>query len=155
LNYQGAGFAINYPDNWEVRKTEDGVILAPQGAILEGEGSESAQAFGASITLIRSADLGGEGWGLVDATDKLLDSMRRSNPNLRVTRQTGFKLQGRPALSTLFENDSPIEGQKEKDRLVTVNAGGGLMALILIAPDSAIAAYTPTFDAMVRSFELR
>lgn len=155
VNYQGEGFAITYPGNWQVRKGETGVTLAPPGGIWEGPQGESAQAYGASISRYSPPSQTGKSWGLIDATQQLIESMRQSNPNLRVLKQTGLKVRGRPAISTLLENDSPIEGQKETDHLVTVRAGGGLFALIFIAPQSAFDSYRPTFEAMLRSFELR
>jgi hypothetical protein len=92
---------------------------------------------------------------LVDATQELLDTMRLSNPNLRVIEQRGMKLGGRSALSTLLETDSPLQGQKERDLLVTTRQSDSLFSLIFIAPESSFDAYEPTFDAMLQSLELR
>lgn len=147
VKYQGDGFVIAYPDNWEVQQSKDGVTLAPPGGVLSG-----AQAYGASLSNYVPPQ---KNWGLIDATQQLLDSMRQSNPNLRVVKQTSLKIKGRAALSTLLENDSPLEGQKEADQLVTVRVRDGMLALIFVAPQSAADAYRPTFDAMVRSLDLR
>lgn len=148
LRYQGGGLAINYPENWQAQAGEDSLSLAPPGGI-----GDEGQAFGASISRHRPG-LGG-GWGLVEATQQLLDSMRQSNPHLRVIGQTGMSLRGRPALSTLLENDSPLEGQKERDRLITVRDADSLLALVFIAPESFQKAYQSTFDSMLQSFELQ
>jgi len=152
VEYQGDGFVIAYPDNWEVQQSKDGVTLAPPGGVLSGAQGEWAQAYGASLSNYVPPQ---KNWGLIDATQQLLDSMRQSNPNLRVVKQTSLKIKGRAALSTLLENDSPLEGQKEADHLVTVRVRDGMLALILVAPQSAADAYRPTFDAMVRSLDLR
>jgi len=82
--FQGKGFSVNHPDNWQVQKSEDAV-----------------------------------------------------------------------ALSTLLENDSPLPGQKEKDRLVTLRERDSLLSLIFIAPEASSDAYKPTFDAMLQSLELQ
>jgi hypothetical protein len=147
VKYQGDGFVIAYPDNWEVQQSKDRVTLAPPGGVLSG-----AQAYGASLSNYVPPQ---KNWGLIYATQQLLDSMRQSNPNLRVVKQTSLKIKGRAALSTLLENDSPLEGQKEADQLVTVRVRDGMLALIFVAPQSAAEAYRPTFDAMVRSLDLR
>jgi Zn-dependent protease with chaperone function len=152
VKYQGEGFAIAYPDNWEVQKGQEGVTLAPPGGVLTGPQGEWAHAYGASVSQYVPQK---KGWGLIDATQQLLDSLRQSNPHLRVVKQTGLRIKGQPALSTLLENDSPLQGQKETDRLVTVRAKDGLLAAIFVAPQSSFAAYGPTFDAMVGSLELR
>ncbi len=161
VRYEGEGFAIGYPDNWKAERGAGGMTLAPPGGIITGPGGESAQAYGASVTRFRPSPAtrpdrvgSGGGWGLVDATQELVQSMRESNPNLRVVKQTGFNLRGRSALSTLIENDSPLEGQKEQDHLVTVRADDALIAVIFVAPQPSLNAYQPAFDAMLRRFEL-
>lgn len=152
VKYQGQGFAIAHPDNWEVQKAREGVTLAPPGGVLSGSQGEWAQAYGASVSQYVPQK---KGWGLTEATQQFLDSMRQSNPNLRVRQQTSLKIKGRPALSTLLENDSPLQGQKETDRLITVRGKDAMLAVILVAPQSAFQAYAPTFEAMVKSLELR
>jgi hypothetical protein len=92
---------------------------------------------------------------LVDATQELLDTMRLSNPNLKVIKQGGVKLEGRVALSTLLETDSPLQGQRERDLLVTTRQGDSLFSIIFIAPESSLEAYKPTFDAMLQSLEVQ
>lgn len=65
-----------------------------------------------------------------------------------------MNLRGRPALSTLLENDSPLEGQREQDHLVTVRADDALIAVIFVAPVSSLNLYRPAFEAMLGSFDL-
>jgi Zn-dependent protease with chaperone function len=147
VKYQGDGFVIAYPNNWEVQQSKDGVTLAPPGGVFSG-----AQAYGASLSNYVPPQ---ESWGLIDATKQLLDSLRQSNPNLRVVKQTSLKIKGRAALSTLLENDSPLPGQKETDRLITVRTKDAMLALVFVAPQAAFEAYRATFDRMLKSLELR
>lgn len=154
LRYEGRGFVLSYPENWQVEKTEDAIALFPPGGIVANSDSGPAQAYGASLSMFRPKDLGSRGWGLIDATQQLLDSLRQSNPNLRVVKQTGMKLHGRSVLSTLLENDSPLEGQKERDQLLTLRDRDSLLTLIFIAPEASFEVYQPTFEAMLRSLEL-
>jgi hypothetical protein len=154
VRFETSGFSLKYPDNWGVQKSEGAVALFPTGAMVAGSEGGSAQAYGASISWYQPQRQGQSGWGLIDATQQLLDSLRQSNPNLRVAEQTGISVQGQPALSTLVENDSPLPGQKEKDRLVTLRQRNSLLALIFIAPESSFDAYKPAFDAMLQSLEV-
>jgi Zn-dependent protease with chaperone function len=149
--FDGRVFALSYPDNWQVQRSEDGVALFPPGGMVTGSEGETAQAYGAAISNYRPQR---RNWGLVDGTQELLDSMRQSNPTLRVVQQTGMSLQGRSAVSTLLENASPIEGQRETDHLITLRQGDHLLALIFIAPEGAFESYRPTFDKMLESIEL-
>jgi len=155
IKFEGKGFSIDYPDNWQMQQNEDAVALIPPGGIVEVAESGSAQAYGTSISRFQPQSSRQGNWGLVDATQELLDTMRLSNPNLRVIKQGGMKLEGRAALFTLLETDSPLQGQKERDLLVTTRQSDSLFSLIFIAPESLFDAYKPTFDAMLQSLQLQ
>jgi hypothetical protein len=151
IRYDGKIFSLDYPDNWQVERSEDSVALFPQGGMVTGAEGETAQAYGASVSLY-SPQQGN--WGLVDATQELLDSMRQSNPQLHVLQQTGMSLRGNPAVSTLLQNDSPIEGQRETDHLVTVRRGDSVLVFIFIAPGNSFEFYAPTFNKILQSINL-
>jgi hypothetical protein len=122
---------------------------------VEAPESGAAQAYGASISRFQPQNDQQGNWGLVDATQELLDTLRESNPNVRVIEQRPMNLKGRSALSTLLETDSPLQGQKERDLLVTTRRSNSVFSLIFIAPQSSFDAYKPTFDAMLQSLELQ
>jgi Zn-dependent protease with chaperone function len=152
---EGKGFSIAYPDNWKVQRNEDGVALVPPGGVVDVAESGAAQAYGASISRFQPQGSRQGNWGLIDATQELLNTLRLSNPNLRVIEQKAMKLKGRPALSTLLEADSPLQGQKERNLLVTTRQSNSVLSLIFIAPASSFDTYKLTFDAMLQSLELQ
>ena len=151
VRYNGTIFTLDYPDNWRVQRTEDNLMLYPSGGMVSGTEGETAQAYGATVSLYTPRQAN---WGLVDATQELIDSMHESNPQMHVLQQTGMNLGGNPALSTLLQNDSPIEGQKETDHLVTVRKGESVLTFVFVAPSGAFESYAPTFDKMVQSIGL-
>jgi hypothetical protein len=155
IKFEGKGFSIDYPDNWQVQQNEDAVAFIPPGGIAETAESGSAQAYGTSISRFQPQGSRQGNWGLIDGTQELLDTMRLSNPNLRVIKQSGMNIEGRAALSTLLETDSPLQGQKERDLLVTTRQSNSLFSLIFIAPESLFGVYKSTFDAMLQSLELQ
>jgi len=150
LRYDGKVLVLSYPDNWQVQQSEDEVALFPPGGMVTGPEGETAQAYGAAVSRSRPSR---QNWGLVDATQELVDSMRQSNPQLHILQQTGMNLQGRPAVSTLLQSVSPIDGQRETDHLVTIRQGDYLLALIFVAPEKAFESYAPTFDKILQSLE--
>jgi predicted Zn-dependent protease len=150
--YRADAFAIAYPNNWKAQESQAGVTLAPPGGVITGSQGEWAQAYGASVSKYVPAK---KGYGLIDATNQMIEAMRQSNANLRVVEQKGLRLRGRPALSTRMENDSPLEGQKETDHLITLRGRNAIIAVIFVAPQSAFDSYQPTFDAMLKSLEVR
>jgi Zn-dependent protease with chaperone function len=151
IRYDGKIFALDYPDNWQVQRGEDSVALFPSGGMVTGAEGETAQAYGVAVSLYAPQQ---GNWGLVDATQELIESMRQANPQLHVLQQTGMNLHGNPAVSTLLQNDSPIEGQRETDHLVTVRRGDSVLAFIFIAPAGAFESYAPTFDKVLQSINL-
>jgi hypothetical protein len=153
--FDGNGFSIAYPDNWQVQQSEDAVALIPPGGIVDVAESGPAQAYGTSISRFQPQRSKQGKWGLVDATQELLDTLRQSNPNLQVIEQSGIKLKERSALATLLGMDSPLQGQKERDLLVTTRQGDSVFSLIFIAPESSFDAYKPTFDAILQSLEIQ
>jgi beta-barrel assembly-enhancing protease len=147
----GKKFVLSYPDNWAVQHDEDSVLLYPKGGMVTGTEGETSQAYGAAISIYSPQQAN---WGLVDATQELIDNMRQSNPQMHVTQQTGLSLRGSPAVSTLLQNESPIEGQRETDHLVTVRQGNAVLTFIFIAPSGAFDSYAPTFDLMLQSISI-
>ena len=155
IKFEGNGFSIAYPDNWHVQLDEDSIALVPPGGIVDVPEAGAAQAYGASISRFQPHGSVQGNWGLIDATQELLDTLRESNSNLRVVEQRGLNLKGRSAFATLLETNSPLQGQKERDLLVTTRQGDSVFSLIFIAPKVSFDAYKPTFDAVLQSLELK
>ncbi len=153
--FDGYGFSIAYPENWQVQRNEDAVAIFPPGGIVVAPETGAAQAYGASISRFQPQHSKQGAWGLVDATEELLDNLRLANPNLRVIEQKGLKLKSRAALSTTLETDSPLQGQKERDLLVTTRQADSAFSIIFIAPESSFDLYKPAFDAMLQSLEVQ
>jgi hypothetical protein len=154
IRFDGIGYSIAYPDNWQVQHNEDGVTFIPPRGVVEVTECGAAQAYGASISRFQPQN-STLSWGLMEATQELLDTMRQSDPNLRVLGQTVVQLKARSALSTSLENDSPLPGQKERDLLITARQGNSVFSLIFVAPEPSFEAYKATFDAMLQSLALQ
>jgi hypothetical protein len=150
LQLKGEGFSIQYPENWEVQKSESSVSIAPAGGIFRSDDGNWAQAYGASLMRLPAA----QGRSLEDATGEMIKSWQSSNPAMRVLQQKRGKVSGRVALSTTIENDSPLAGQKESLVLVSVDDPRGVLAVLFITPKPEYKTYQPTFSAMLKSLEV-
>lgn len=155
IKFYGIGYSIAYPDNWQVQENEDAVTFIPPRGVVDVAECGASQAYGASISRFQPQTSTQTPGGLIDATQELLDTMRESDPNLRVLGQTAVQLKARSALSTSLENDSPLQGQKERDLLITTRQGNSVFSLIFIAPEPSFEAYKSTFDAMLQSLVLQ
>jgi len=154
--FQHNAFNVSYPDNWEVfGDPNSAVTIAPRAGI-----SDKAVAYGAIINGYQPES--GSEASLDAATHQLIDSLRQANPELRVVgHDENIRVNGQPGKSVELVGASPIRNNDgrplgERDWLVTVGRpDGSLLYIIFISPDRDYSKLLPTFNQMLRSFELR
>ena len=152
--YQGSAFRLKYPDNWGETDSDGGASFAPAGGIVQGANGEGALAYGMIASVTAAPADSNDSNALANATQQLIQSLEKSNPNLRVTQQPApVRLNGQPALSTYLSNDSPIGGQ-ETDWLITVMQPEGLLSFLCVAPQGAYSDYDKTFSAILDTVRL-
>jgi hypothetical protein len=150
--YQGDGYSISYPANWQVSPGQNSATLAPSAGM-----GENAVAYGAIVSSAQIADA----TSLNDATNSLIQNLEQTNPGLRIydsTRQ--IQAAGGEALSTMLAGKSPIQqdGQAlaERDWLVTLQRQqGGVLYLVFIAPEKQFPQLQPTYQRMLDSLQVR
>jgi hypothetical protein len=152
--YRGSWFALKYPDNWGEADTEGGPSFAPIGGVVQPGDGPGGLAYGMIVsTTPAQVDLDAPD-ALVNATQRLIQSLQKSNPNLKVTQQSApVRLNGRPGLSSYLSNDSPVGGQ-ETDWLITVMQPKGLLSFLCVAPQAAYSEYDQTFRAILDTVRL-
>lgn len=147
------GMQLSYPDNWQVfNQSGEAVVIAPRAGV-----SQNAIAYG--VNLQRAQPSGGNA-SLNDMTVRVVDSLERSNPDMKALNQPQrIRVNGRAACSVDLLSTSPLKGQnggmlQEFDWLVTVDDGkGGIVVLIFIAPEKDSKLLRPTFTNMLRSLK--
>ena len=143
---------LRVPSNWRQVSDNDGVTFAPEGASYRGQSGQTGFTHGLQIGVIPD-----ESHDHQAASEELLDSLLRGNPQLR--RQTsGFvreTIGGRTALSTTLRNVSEVTGGPE---LVTVSTlqlrDGSLLYMIGVAPQDEADSYTPAFRRVKQSVQI-
>jgi len=150
-SYEGKWFALKYPDNWGVSTDEaGGASFAPQGAVVQG-GFGGSVAYGVLVGLQKAEGHPEDADALAKVTQQLIGGLQQSNPNMKVTRQSGrVRLNGQRGLSTYLSNDSPTGG-KETDWLISVLRPEGLLYFLCVAPEAAYADYDKTFSTILDS----
>lgn len=149
--HQGSGYAISYPDNWQVQgeSNSPGVTLAPKEGIVTSQAG-GAVGFGA---LVNYDTQRGDKMDLARNTQELIRKLQNSNPSLKPAgsqaRQT--RVGGEPALVTTLTSQSPFAGQTEVDVLVTVERPQGLFFIVFVAPNSQTRTLDPVFNRMLSS----
>jgi beta-barrel assembly-enhancing protease len=152
--FQGSSYALKYPDNWGQSGDNSNASFAPPGGVVQGADGQGGLAYGmvVSVTPVQGDSSGSD--ALANATQQFIQSLQKSNPNMRVVREaSAVKLNGQPGLSTYLSNDSPAGGQ-ETDWLITVVQPQGLLSFLSVAPQSAYGDYDRTFAAILDSVRL-
>ena len=94
------------------------------------------------------------GTRLEQATDQLVQELRLSNRNMRVTRHhEAITLDGGRGLSTYLSNDSPTGG-REVDWLVTANHPDGVLFIVFTAPEREFQRDEGVFARMLGSVRI-
>ena len=152
--YEGSSFKLKYPDNWSETHSDDGASFAPVGGVVQTSGAQGALAYGLIVSMTPSQAGSNDSAALANATEQLILSLRKANPNLRVTQRSApVRLNGQPGLSTYLSNDSPVGGQ-ETDWLITVMQPQGLLSFLCVAPQNAYNDYDKTFSAILDTVRL-
>lgn len=151
--YQASSYTLKYPDNWKKYPDSSGggVSFAPEGGVVEDGGGHAALAYGL-IVGVGKAQGDPNDWSALDnATREVLQGLKQSNPNMKISRQTErVRLNGQLGLSTYLSNDSPVGGQ-ETDWVITTLRPEGLVYFVCVAPQSAFSNYDRTFSSILDS----
>jgi hypothetical protein len=150
-SFENDTLRMNYPDNWRSAGQGNAWSFAPQGGVLDDGRGHAALAYGMIVNIYDPHNDSGAPITLEDATDKLIDDLRHSNPGMRLVRShERVRLSGQNALSTYLSNDSPAGG-RETDWLVTVLRPEGLLYFVCVAPERDYGDYSRAFEAMLDS----
>ncbi len=145
---------LSYPDNWRERREPNGAWLGPDGGIV-AVGQGESLAYGMILGLFPPQAAKSGRFELKDATEQLIASYRRGNPNLAVvqaSRET--RLGGQRALSTQLRNDSATGG-KEVNWLFTVLRPEGMIYVVCVVPESEFADYRQAFESVLKSVQFQ
>ncbi|HWZ96433.1 MAG TPA: M48 family metalloprotease [Candidatus Dormibacteraeota bacterium] len=149
--YQATGYTLKYPDNWKKYGDQNNVAFAPDGGVGNDASGHGALAYGISVGTQTVQDPN----ALDAATQQLIDGLKQSNPNMKVTRQAArVRLNNQPALSTYLSNDSPVGGQ-ETDWIITVMRPEGLVYFVCTAPQTEYSNYDRTFGSILDSVRFK
>ncbi|HVH69626.1 MAG TPA: M48 family metallopeptidase, partial [Candidatus Dormibacteraeota bacterium] len=152
-SYQANTYTLKYPDNWKKYPDSNGsgASFAPDGGVVDDGTGHAVLAYGLIVSVTEASGDPNDWDALKSATEQAIQELKKSNPNLKITRQAEHvRLNGQPALATYLGNDSPVGGQ-ETDWLVTTLRPEGLVSFVCVAPQSAYEKYDRTFNAILDS----
>ncbi|MBI5084144.1 MAG: M48 family metalloprotease [Acidobacteria bacterium] len=141
---QGAGFAIDYPDNWTVNNGQNSTVIAPKEGLVQ-----NAIGYGVIVSVAKSRS--GQ-VNLANDTRALLQQMAQQNPGMKVVEQPQqIVLGGSQALVTKLASESPYANTRETDVVITVDRGNALFYMIFVAPEPDYQQLEQVYQQMARS----
>jgi hypothetical protein len=148
--YEKDEIRVAVPSNWRELRDGDTVTFAPVGGY-GSLGGENVFTHGVLVGAVRN-----QSGSLQTATDELVDSFVRGNPDLnRVSGYREIAVDGRRGLLTTMTNINEASGEPEHVQLVTAAAENGqLIYLIGVAPRDEINTYRSVFNRIIDSIEL-
>ena len=169
VSFENALLRIDYPDNWQTFGQGDAVTIAPRGGMVSDRNGNQAMAYGVLVNIYEphadryGSKLQGPGFGqgagmpAEEATDQLVETLRQSNPNMRVVRRhEGIDVNGERGLSTYLSSDSPIQtGGRETNWLITLPRPEGLLFIVFTAPEREFQGYENAFQQMLYSVRVK
>ena len=147
-SFQGTTLQLQHPDNWKAAVSGKSVALAPAG----GANDRGDLGYGMIIDVFTPQNAR----NLDEATTQFVDSLRKSNPNMKVARsRVQTRVDGRTAQLTELTNDSPFGGA-ETDVVVTVlRSTNELQYFVQVAPSKDMPRYQQTFQNIMSSVRLK
>jgi len=147
---EGNLFRVSVPSNWRELPGSGAVTFAPDGAYgnTSGQGSFT---HGVEIGVARN-----ETHDLRTASDELVSTLARSNPNLsRPSSYDRTQIGGRQGLHTALSNGSNASGQQERIAVFTMLLGdGNLFYALGVAPRDRFPDYESAFRRVIGSIEI-
>jgi hypothetical protein len=147
---EGNLFRVSVPANWrELQGGTSSVTFAPEGAYGQANG-QNIFTHGVEFGVGRN-----ETHDLQTATQELLDSLARGNPNLsRPSRFERVNLGDRRGLRTTLSNRSEASGGTETIQVITTQLrDGNLFYAIQVAPRDEFSAYRGAFERIAGSLQ--
>ena len=148
---------INRPENWPVTLPEEKgqfVTIAHQAGVTN-------RGVGYGVLLNGAAGPEGQRVSIDDMTVQLIKQIQQSNELEQLGDPQPLMVGGVEGRSTFLRSPSPFPDSKgqtmpERDWLVTVpTRDGSLIFMIYVAPQAAFDRLQPTYEAMVKSVQLR
>ena len=151
VSYNGQDIQFRYPENWREYGQGSAMTIAPDAGIING-----ALAYGMMISTFEPDYHGQGGISLEEATDDLLNELRRTNADMRITRShERINVGGRAGYLTEASNQSPTGGRETDWIVTTLSPNGDVYYFVGVAPQNEFNRYNNAFEDIIDSVRFR
>ena len=147
-------FTMAVPSNWQAGQSQDGgYLIAPQAGV-----SGNTIAYGVMVQGVQPQ----QQMSLDEATNQIVQGLVQGNAGASVSGSAQrTSVNGADARSITIRGVSPLATQNgqqlaERDWLVTMDGGNNtIIYAVFTAPEQDFSALKPTFESMLRSFQIQ
>lgn len=150
--FQGNGFRMQLPSNWQVMGHKNSAMMGPPGGIAAGASGGGNSLYYGLLTDVYRPEQGGT---LDDGFSALVTELSRENPGLApgsVTRVTVGNVSARSMHSV---NRAANNGRGEHDWIVGVPQANAIRYLVFVSPVPDFNTMRPTFERVLNSLVLQ
>ena len=142
-------FQVNVPSNWTAVSSNNSVKFVPQNGYGQYQG-QTVLTHGVELGVARGASR-----DLRVATDSLVQSFMRGNPDMRQSGQpSDVRISNRTGIITPMLGRSAVGGQELIDLYTTLLADGNVFYYVTVVPESDARFFNDAFDRVGQSIRL-
>ena len=150
IPFQGSGFTLMVPSNWEAAGDRTSAMIAPPGGIApSSSGHSSNLVYGVLTDLYRPDQNGGS-----SDFNELINELMRENPGLQPGPSQRIDLANAPAQSVQSVDRNANGGRGEHDWIIGVPQSGAIRYFVFVSPEPDFNAMRPTFEHILNSIRL-
>lgn len=145
--FQGNGFTMLVPSNWQAAGNQNSAMVAPPGGITRS----GNLVYGVLTDVYRPEQSSGGD----ETFNALLSELSRQNPGLEPGPVGRVNIGGTSAPSVQSLNRSANNGQGERDWIVGIPQNGSMRYFVFVSPEQDFKAMHPIFERILNSIRMQ
>jgi hypothetical protein len=151
ITFQGSGFTMQIPSNWQAAGNQGSAMLAPPGGITQAANSQAGNLVYGVLTDTFHPDATASS---TEMFNQLIAELTRENPGLEPGPAGRVRVGDASAENVQSVNRSANNGRGEHDWIVALPQNGAMRYFVFVAPQADYEKLRPTFERIVNSIRL-
>lgn len=149
--FQGSGFSMLVPSNWQSSGNQNSAMLAPQGGIAPTPDGKGGNLVYGALTDVYRPDKPASN---TEEFKELLAELTRENPGLAPGSVSRLNIGSVTADAVQSTNRSANNGRGEHDWIIGVPQSGSMRYFVFVCPEPDFNAMRPTFERILNSIRI-
>jgi hypothetical protein len=150
--FQGEGFSMAVPSDWQVRRNQNAALLAPPDGISVGANGQRETLVCGVVTDVYKPE---HPASLRDTFDSLVKELARANPGLEPGPVNRVTVADTPVDTMEGTNQFANNGRGEHDWIIGVPVNREMRYFVFVAPETDFKAMRSTFERILNSISFQ